>query len=88
MEGAERGEERRRANHLESKSVGKKNKLGGSNNKEICFSSVRAPPPAWFRFSLSSYHARSRLSPRQTDASARCVNSVRARLLQFDRNRI
>ena len=28
--------------------MGKKNKLGGSNNKEICFfSSVRARPPAW-----------------------------------------
>lgn len=35
--------------------MGKKNKLGGSNNKEICFSSVRAPPPGFVSLSLSSY---------------------------------
>lgn len=30
---------RSKPTHLECKSAGKKNKLGGSNNKEICFSS-------------------------------------------------
>lgn len=33
------GEKRSKPTHLECKSAGKKNKLGGSNNKEICFSS-------------------------------------------------
>ena len=70
----ERRGERGRANHLESKSVGKKNKLGGSNNKEICFSSVRARAaclacfvsPFRFCFSLSPAPLFSRNEKRET----------------------
>ena len=86
----ERRGERGRANHLESKSVGKKNKLGGSNNKEICFSSVRARAaclacfvsPFRFCFSLSPAPLFSRNEKRETDeavcAAARYALTIRA----------